>query len=174
MHEHEQDDPEQLSEIEKLGYDPRDVPVEQTWKHAVGLFISCGVVMILAWLVMEIFDQTNGSSMVGKQDITKQARAVEPQDPFPKIQSNIAARDDIKNLRHEELVKTETYGWVDKGAGTVHIPVEEAMGKLLAEGLPVTSTQAPPSLGVAPGKNGGPPVAAGTGTNAAPPTGAGN
>ena len=49
MHEHSQDDPEVLSEIEKLGYDPRDVPVEKTVMHAVMLFLSVGAVMGLAF-----------------------------------------------------------------------------------------------------------------------------
>jgi hypothetical protein len=150
MHEHHEDDPEVLSEIEKLGYDPRDVPVEKTVIHAFLLFGSLAVAGFFAAGVMWVFDRTEGFKSVGAQDIGKQERRIEPQDPYPLLQSNRTAHEDIARLRVEEDVKKHHYGWVDEKAGVVRMPVEDAMERVLAEGLPVTTTSAPPSLGVAP------------------------
>jgi hypothetical protein len=142
MHEHEQDDPEVLSEIEKLGYDPRDVPVEQTPKHAFFLFFSCFLVGLVAWGVMAAIDRFEGSKSTGRQELP--VRRSEPKDPYPLLQTNMTAKTDIHKLRAEEQVKTDTAGWVDEGKGVARIPVSVAIEKLLSEGMPQTSTQGAP------------------------------
>ena len=55
--------------------------------------------------------------------------------PEPRLQTN--PRADLRDLRaHEDLV-LGTYGWVDKPAGVVRIPIDEAMKITLQRGLPV-------------------------------------
>jgi hypothetical protein len=143
MHEHHEDDPEVLSEIEKLGYDPRDVPVEQTWKHAVGLFIACGVMMAAAAGIMWVIDWNTRGSSLGKPEAVQRRNV--PEDPYPLLQSNLTAKTDILDLRDRERAKTDHYSWVDESKGIVRIPVEDAIQKVLEEGLPTTSSQAAPS-----------------------------
>jgi hypothetical protein len=142
MHEHQHDDPEILSEIEKLGYDPRDVPVEQTKKHAVGLFLACGVMMVLAGGVMWAIDRLEGSRSLFKQPLPE--RRVQPEEPYPLIQSNRAAKQDIHDIRALESAKTDTAGWVDQGKGVARIPVSVAIEKVLSEGLREGRTQGAP------------------------------
>lgn len=147
MHEHHEDDPEVLSEIEKLGYDPRDVPVDKRMLfHAAGLFLGVGAAMFLAWIVMAALDrsQAGGKSIVGYE------RPVSPEDPYPLLQSNTAAHKDIADLRHKETVKTSTAGWVDKERGVAHIPIELAKELVLREGIKSTGNTPAPALGVAP------------------------
>ena len=50
--------------------------------------------------------------------------------PAPRLQTLPA--QDLAAVRAEEERTLSTYGWVDEGAGTVRIPIEEAM-RLLAE-----------------------------------------
>ena len=38
-------------------------------------------------------------------------------------------------LRRQEDARLTTYGWVDRQAGIVHIPVDVAMTQILEEGL---------------------------------------
>jgi hypothetical protein len=142
MHEHQSDDPEILSEIEKLGYDPRDVPVEQTKKHAIALFLSCGVMMLLAYGVMALIDRLEGSKSTGQQPLPE--RRVQPEDPYPLLQSNRGAKQDIHDLRAVEAAKTDTAGWVDQGKGVARIPVSVAIEKVLSEGIRSGRTQAAP------------------------------
>lgn len=147
MHEHHEDDPEVLSEIEKLGYDPRDVPVEKTWQHAVGLFAGVGAAMLLAWLVMFLIDHSQVGSKAGAPAVD---RAISPEDPYPLLQSNRAAHEDIAALRLQEQIKTSTAGWVDKGKGVARVPVDVAKELVILEGIRPTGTMATPALGVAP------------------------
>ncbi len=142
MHEHEQDDPEVLSEIEKLGYDPRDVPVEKTAVHAFFLFFSCFVVGLIAWGIMAAIDRYEGTRTTGKQPLPE--RRSGPQDPYPLLQTNLTAKTDIHDLRAQEAAKTDTAGWVDKDKGVARIPVSAAIEKVLSEGLPQSTTQGAP------------------------------
>ncbi len=55
--------------------------------------------------------------------------------PSPRLQVHPA--EDLKVYRAEEDTKLNTYGWVDKSAGIVHIPIERAMELSLGRGFPV-------------------------------------
>ena len=52
---------------------------------------------------------------------------------------------DLQSLRTAEEALATSYGWVNREAGTVRIPVARAMELLLERGLPV-----PPKAGPAP------------------------
>ena len=43
---------------------------------------------------------------------------------------------DMYEFRHRRRERCESYGWVNKSAGTVHIPIEEAMRLTVERGLP--------------------------------------
>ena len=55
------------------------------------------------------------------------------QAPEPRLQR--FPREDILNFRLAEEQALTTYGWVDKNAGIVHIPIEDAMKLALQRGL---------------------------------------
>jgi hypothetical protein len=51
-------------------------------------------------------------------------------------------------LRREEDAILTTYGWVDRQAGVVRIPIDVAMKQVLEEGFPVRQPDsAPPAAG---------------------------
>ena len=131
MHENEQDDPEVLSEIEKLGYDPRDVDVAKTPMHAVYLYGGIAASIFMAWLVMWVLDRSQVTTPEPSDFVRERA----PEEPFPLLQSNITAKKDIEDLRALEHVKKSTAGWVDEEAGVARIPVETAIGLMLDEGF---------------------------------------
>jgi hypothetical protein len=54
--------------------------------------------------------------------------------PGPRLQSNPEA--ELKRFRAEEEKRLNTYGWIDKQKGIVHIPIDEAMKKLARRGAP--------------------------------------
>jgi len=63
--------------------------------------------------------------------------------PAPRLQT-LPAQDLAASRAEEEGVLT-TYGWVDERAGTVHIPIEEAMRLLAQRGEPALPQVAPPA-----------------------------
>jgi hypothetical protein len=64
---------------------------------------------------------------------------VEP--PAPRLQVNPAA--DLARFRAEEDRRLNTYYWVDRQHGIVHIPIREAMKKLVRDGIPGFPKAAP-------------------------------
>ncbi len=53
--------------------------------------------------------------------------------PSPEVSSG----EMLRQLRATEDAALNTYGWVDRANGKVHIPIERAMDLLLQRGLPV-------------------------------------
>jgi hypothetical protein len=56
--------------------------------------------------------------------------------PAPRLQVTTAV--DIEQLRQREEQALTTYGWVDKNAGVVRIPVSRAIDLIVERGLPQT------------------------------------
>ena len=54
--------------------------------------------------------------------------------PEPRLQIN--PRQDLKDLRAAEDEILHGYGWVDRNAGIVRIPIDDAMRLTLERGLP--------------------------------------
>ncbi len=52
----------------------------------------------------------------------------------PQLEPN--AVESYRNFRQSQREKLNDYGWVDKQKGVVHIPIEQAMQKLVKQGLP--------------------------------------
>ena len=55
--------------------------------------------------------------------------------PEPRLQTN--PREDLRALRAREDAVLNSYGWVDKTAGVVRIPIDEAIKLTVQRGLPV-------------------------------------
>ena len=53
----------------------------------------------------------------------------------PQLQVN--PREDWLKFREEQEKSLETYAWENRSAGTVRVPIEEAMELLVKKGLPV-------------------------------------
>jgi len=56
--------------------------------------------------------------------------------PAPNLQLDDGHADSTA-LATQQEAKLNSYGWVDRSQGTVHIPIQRAMDLILAEGLPV-------------------------------------
>jgi hypothetical protein len=54
--------------------------------------------------------------------------------PEPRLQTE--PREDLRNLRESEERTLTTYGWVDRNAGVVRIPIDRAMTLTVERGLP--------------------------------------
>jgi len=54
--------------------------------------------------------------------------------PAPRLQANPAA--DLQRFTATELSRLNSVGWADKSRGIVHIPIDEAMGRIAAQGIP--------------------------------------
>jgi hypothetical protein len=64
------------------------------------------------------------------------------QEQFPAPQLEINERTELNDIRLREENTLSSYGWIDKDAGKLHIPIDRAMDLLIERGLPVR-TEAP-------------------------------
>jgi hypothetical protein len=54
--------------------------------------------------------------------------------PTPRLQ--IAPTADLAEYRQQERQRLNSYGWVDKSSGKVHIPIDKAIERIVSTGLP--------------------------------------
>jgi hypothetical protein len=65
---------------------------------------------------------------------------VPPQPPLPRLETDPA--QDLARYREEQRKGLDGYGWVDRPAGVVHIPIDEAMRIVAERGLPTRGAEA--------------------------------
>lgn len=144
-HEHES------GHSESTAYETRDVKVRPLVQFLVGLTIATIAAYLIVLGVFRLFNAKKAAED-SKADPVAVERAAKPDDQKlpaePRIQADPAG--DLQALRKVEDRILTTYGWIDRSAGTVHIPIEQAMQRVLAEGLPVrASGSAPPAQAAA-------------------------
>ncbi len=61
-----------------------------------------------------------------------------PEPAGPRLQTDPAL--DMERFRRLEDARLESYRWLDEDAGTVRIPIEEAMRMVVEQGLPVAES----------------------------------
>jgi hypothetical protein len=57
-----------------------------------------------------------------------------PDYPSPRLQANPAA--DMQAFRIAELARLNSFGWDDQAKGIGHIPIDDAMRRIAASGIP--------------------------------------
>lgn len=80
---------------------------------------------------------------VGEQRYPLAADQAEQLPPPPRLQQFPA--NELYEFRLSEQELINSYGWMNKEAGVVHIPVNEAMRLLVQRGLPVAQQNAAPA-----------------------------
>ncbi len=58
-----------------------------------------------------------------------------PESPPPAPRLQIHAASHWRDFRQAELERLETYGWMDRATGAVHIPIERAMELVVERGV---------------------------------------
>ena len=113
-------------------HEESDVNVRAIFGFAAGLLVTTLVVSVAVWLMFGYFDRRETQRSGPASPLaTTEVR----QPPEPRLQ--VAPRDDAARFRAQEDAILNGYSWVDREAGTVRIPINEAMKLTLQKGLPV-------------------------------------
>ena len=119
----------QSSEVHR---ETSDVNVSAIVVFVVVLVVTTVVVFGAVFAVYRYFGEQ--AARTGPAEYPLATTAMRRLPPEPRLQTD--PRDDLANLRRSEDEVLQSYGWIDRSAGIVRIPVEQAM-KLTAErGLP--------------------------------------
>ena len=109
-----------------------DVNVRGIFAFCVGLFVLGLVVHGIVLLLFQYFSVREAVRVPSVYPLAAGQETRLP--PEPRLQTN--PRADLETLRAQEEEVLRTYGWVDKTAGVVRIPIDEAMKLTLSRGLP--------------------------------------
>jgi hypothetical protein len=119
------------------GYETRDANVRGVFNFLVVLSVVLVLTYIVCWgLFRYLSAQPEEPASVSPFAETRQL-------PLgPQLQVN--PRQDLLQYRDEQEKSLESYGWENRSAGTVRVPIEQAMELLLRKGVPVQNA-APPA-----------------------------
>ena len=116
------------------GYETRDANPGGAFKFLLALGIVLGATALVCWGMFRFF---SAHSM--NQAASDSPFADTRQLPLgPQLQVN--PREDWLKFREEQEQALETYAWQNRSAGTVRVPIEEAMELVVRKGLPVQGT----------------------------------
>jgi len=109
----------------------RDVNVRALYGFAIGLATVGLAIYVVVWLLFGYFAHRESG---GAREYPLSASQDRRLPPEPRLQVN--PRDDLRQLRAQEDTLLHSYQWVDKPAGVVRIPIEQAMRLTIERGLP--------------------------------------
>ncbi|MBI2833007.1 MAG: hypothetical protein HYX76_01100 [Acidobacteria bacterium] len=127
-----------------------DVPVRAILGFGLGLVVVSALISFLLWLLFGYFDAEAKREDPRPRPLARQA----PSPPPPRLQAltppegrgfDAAPHDELIRFLESEENLLESYGWVDRGTGTVRIPIERAMDVLVQRGVPTRPHASPPS-----------------------------
>ncbi len=105
-----------------------------------GLALACGLGMLITWGMQGYY----AARAEGVR--SPPAAAVEPQLPEgPLLQRD--PEGELEAMRHEMAERLGGYGWVNKGAGVVRIPIDDAMDLLVERGVETGAAPTAPTAG---------------------------
>ena len=116
-----------------IHHETSDVNIRGILAFGAGLLISAVIIHFLVWLLFAYFVSRESQLAVRQFPLAAEQQNRLP--PEPRLQAN--PRQDLADLRRREDALLGSYGWVDKNAGIVRIPIGEAMKLTLERGLPV-------------------------------------
>lgn len=116
------------------GYEKNTVSARGVVYFVVGLVAAAIVVQLAMWGVFRLYFNQARSEDRPLPPMVAGSLARRP--PSPRLEVRpLALR---AKLNAQELARLNGYGWVDKSAGTVHIPITRAMDLIATRGIPET------------------------------------
>jgi len=119
-----------------MGYERRDANIGSLLKFAMWLSVLLVVVLFaMKWM----FFYLAKTQQLGPPASPFENVRVLP--PAPRLQ--VEPRVELKTYCEGQQQQVESYGWVDPRIGYVRIPVDRAIDKVLASGLPARASSEP-------------------------------
>ena len=120
----------------EVHHEESDVNIRAIFGFGAGLAVVSAVVAVICWMMFVYFDRREAEA-----DVPRALSLGQQQPPEPRLQP--APREDLRALRAREEAVLQQYGWADRNAGSVRIPIDQAMKLLLERGLPARAPEAP-------------------------------
>jgi hypothetical protein len=125
------------------GHEESDVSIRGIVRFGIGLAVAAAVIHVAMWGLFRLLDARESREERPVPPLVAAGLARTP--PGPRLEPDPLAPRRAMQAREDVLLRT--YGWVDRGSGTVRIPVERAMELLVERGLPPAKPMAPVTPG---------------------------
>jgi hypothetical protein len=125
-------------ENQPLRHEVRDVNAWAVSRFAIGLVLLCIFAVALLFGVFRYFESTMGGPLPAS-GLDVNATALPPS---PTLQTT--PRLDLQRFRAAETEVLNSYSWIDRQHGIVHVPIDVAIDIVAKQGLPARQ-QAPPT-----------------------------
>jgi hypothetical protein len=112
-------------------HERNDVDVISLFTIVFILFLASAVIFLVVTGMMHYFKLHEPSKTAGQANIPATRTA-----EFPPPRLEVKPGASLAKLRAAEDVDLNSYGWVDRNAGTVRVPIDRAMQVILERGLP--------------------------------------
>jgi len=113
-------------------HEQSDISVSGVVAFAVALMTVCVLIFGAIRVLTGVFARYRMQPVTA--DYPLAAESLRRLPPEPRLQTD--PRDDLTHLRDTEDRVLESYGWVDRDAGVVRIPIDQAMRLVVERGLP--------------------------------------
>ena len=120
------------AENPEVHHEGTDVNIRGIFGFAFGLLATAIVIHLLVFILFRYFTAREARAVPAEFPLAVGAGPRLP--PEPRLQTS--PRQDLSDLRASEDQVLTSYGWVDKSAGVVRIPIEQAIKLTLERGLP--------------------------------------
>jgi hypothetical protein len=118
----------------EVTHEESDVNIRAILGFGAGLVVVAAVIHLLMWLLLGFFEAREAKQALAPRMYPLAAEQADRLPPEPRLQTN--PREDLADLRAREDAVLQSYGWVDRNAGIVRIPIDAAMKLTLERGLP--------------------------------------
>lgn len=115
----------------KLGYEVRDANIRGIFWLVTGLTVMVVLVFMVIGLLYNFLNASQAAQSAPPPPLLEEAQGLPP---GALLQRNPA--QDMQQMTTETQSVLHSYGWVDKEAGVIHIPIQRAMELTLERGLP--------------------------------------
>jgi hypothetical protein len=114
----------------QAGYELSDLRPGYIAFFGIGLSVVLGIAVVIASLI------THYKTVQHARQDTPIPRLAREREAMPEPRLQVDAPNELRQMRAAEDAALDSYGWVDKDAGIVRIPVDRAMEILAKKGLP--------------------------------------
>jgi hypothetical protein len=113
-------------------HEESDVNIRAIFGFGAGLIVAAAIISLLMWVLLRYFEVREAKQAPRMYPLAAAQENRLP--PEPRLQTN--PREDLAALRAREDAALRSYGWVDRNAGIVRIPIDAAIKLTLERGLP--------------------------------------
>jgi hypothetical protein len=118
-------------------HETSDVNIRAVLGFGAALVVVAAVVHLLIYVLFGYFNSRENAKVPAEYPLAATQGHREP--PEPRLQTD--PRQDLADLRAKEDEVLGSYGWVDKNAGIVRMPIDAAVKLTLERGLPARTGQ---------------------------------